>query len=97
MSARIYQPTKSATQSGLANTKVWIFEFEPQERTRRDVLMGWIGSGDTKSQVRLKFKSKEEAISYAEINGYKYNVLDTKKRRHWPKSYADNFRFKKVN
>ena len=29
MVARIFQPAKSAMQSGLARTKVWLLEFEP--------------------------------------------------------------------
>ena len=95
MNARIYRPTKSAMQSGQANTKLWIFEFEPKEPKKKDILMGWDGSGDMQSQVRLKFRSKEEAVSYAERNGYNYNVFEPKIRQHFPKSYADNFRFKK--
>jgi hypothetical protein len=30
MTARIYKPAKTAMQSGLANTKKWLLEFEPE-------------------------------------------------------------------
>ncbi|MGB6589647.1 MAG: NADH dehydrogenase ubiquinone Fe-S protein 4, partial [Pseudolabrys sp.] len=29
MSARIYKPSKTAVQSGFANTKSWVLDFEP--------------------------------------------------------------------
>jgi len=31
MEARIFQPTKTAMQSGQANTRFWILEYEPEE------------------------------------------------------------------
>ena len=37
---RIYQPTKTAMQSGRAKTKNWILEFDPDARNTPDALMG---------------------------------------------------------
>ena len=91
--ARIYQPPKSAMQSGYAGTHVWVLEFEPDSRNRPDPLMGWIGQGDTQTQVRLRFPTREEAIAYAEQNGIAYDLEITQVRRIRPKAYADNFRF----
>ena len=96
MEARIYQPSKNALQSGQANTRKWVVEYEPEEAKQNDELMGWVGSGDMRGQLKLKFESKEGAIAYAERNGIPYSVQEPKKRRQRPKSYADNFRYDKV-
>jgi len=96
MEARIYQPSKNALQSGLANTRKWVVEYEPEEAKRNDELMGWVGSGDMRSQLKLKFENKEDAIAYAKRNSIPYIVQEPKKRRQRPKSYADNFRYDKV-
>ena len=96
MEARIYQPSKNALQSGQANSRKWVVEYEPEEAKRNEELMGWVGSGDMRGQLKLKFESKEGAIAYAERNGIPYVMQEPKKRRQRPKSYADNFRYDKV-
>ncbi len=96
MKVRIYRPAKTAMQSGQANTRKWRLEHEPQEATRADRLMGWIGSGDTRGQLRMDFDTKEEAIAFAEKKGYEYTVDEPHRRRVKPKSYADNFRWDRV-
>ena len=96
MEARIYQPTKTAMQSGQANTKNWVLEFEPEEKKLTEPLMGWIGSGDMRGQVTLRFASRDEAVAFAERHGIPYNVTEPKRRRIRPKSYADNFRYDRV-
>ncbi|MDQ2801864.1 MAG: ETC complex I subunit [Pseudomonadota bacterium] len=93
MRARIYQPPKTAMQSGRAGTDVWVLEFEPASSLRPDPLMGWIGSADTQTQVRLHFPTREEAVAYAEKQSIAYEVELTQERRLRPKAYADNFRF----
>ena len=52
MRARIFQPPKTAMQSGWANTKDWAVEFIPTHGRRADPLMGWTGGGDTQTQVK---------------------------------------------
>ena len=96
MRVRIYQPTKTAMQSGRAGTKSWIMEFEPEARREMDPLMGWTSSRDTRGQVRLAFDSKEEAVAYAERQGYAYSVLPAQARAIRPKSYSDNFRYDRI-
>jgi hypothetical protein len=88
---RIYQPTKNAMQSGRANLGKWVLEYEPGEARRADPLMGWIGSGDTNGQVKLKFNSKEEAIAFASKKGLSYSVQVPKKRTIQPKNYSENY------
>ncbi|WP_026606334.1 ETC complex I subunit [Methylocapsa acidiphila] len=92
MTARIYRPAKTATQSGSAKARDWILEFEPEEPRRIDPLMGWTGSGDMKSQVRLRFGDKEEAIAYAERNGLAYRVEEHQLVARKILSYSDNFK-----
>ena len=96
MEARIYQPSKNALQSGQANCRKWVVEYEPEEAKRNEELMGWVGSGDMRGQLKLNFESKEGAIAYAERNGIPYVLQEPKMRRQRPKSYADNFRYDKV-
>ena len=68
MTARIYQPARSAMQSGQGKDK-WMLEYEPEKPREIEPLMGWTSSADMKSQVKLHFDTKEEAIAYAERNG----------------------------
>ena len=89
---RIYRPAKSATQSGRAKTHRWVLEYEMSAPKVTDPLMGWIGSADTRRQVRLTFASREDAVAYAERNGLAFTVEAPHERRVRPKSYADNFR-----
>ena len=89
--ARIYQPAKTAMQSGRARISGWILEFEPSEARRADSLMGWISSGDTPCQIKLKFSSKEEAVAYADREGLSYSIAEPRRRKVKGKSYADNF------
>lgn len=94
---RIYRPAKTAMQSGRANSRRWIVEFEPTDRKEPDPLMGWNGSRDTLAQVRMRFDTKEEAVAFAEREGLAYELVDEKPAKPVkPKSYADNFRFDRV-
>jgi len=88
---RIYRPTKNAMQSGRANLEKWVLEYEPAEARRADPLMGWIGSGDTNAQVKLKFKSSEDAIAFAKRKGLTYRVQKPHKRTLQPKNYSENY------
>ncbi|MGH6848352.1 MAG: ETC complex I subunit [Methylocella sp.] len=92
MTARIYRPSRTTTQSGKARAKLWILEFEPAAPRQIDPLMGWTSSGDMKSEVRLNFATKEEAIAYARKNGLSYRVEDSKPAPRRIQSYSDNFK-----
>ena len=95
MTARIYQPAKTAMQSGRGK-KRWVLEYELVAPRAPEPLMGWIGSADTRRQVRLRFDTREEAVSYAERNGIAYVVDESNIRTVRPKSYADNFRHDRI-
>ena len=94
--ARIYRPAKNAMQSGTANTRNWVLEFEQPTARRPDPLMGWSSAGDTLNQIRLRFATLEEAEAYARSKGLEYTVVEPQERRPKPKSYADNFRYDRV-
>lgn len=93
MLAKIYQPARSAMQSGQAKTRDWVLEFVPADAKWIDPLMGWTGSDDMESQVRLSFATREAAIAYAEKNGIAFEIFEPKRRRHVVRQngYGDNF------
>ena len=91
MQVRIYQPAKSAMQSGRGNAKKWLMEYEPTARRSVDPLMGWTSSDDTRSQLKLWFASKDEAVEYAKSKALVYTVEEPQERKMKPKAYADNF------
>ena len=88
---KIFKPTKNSMQSGRANLSTWILEYDLTEAKKADPLMGWIGSGDMNSQIKLKFNSKELAVAYASNKGLEYLVCEPKTRKIQPKNYSDNF------
>lgn len=93
MLAKIYQPSRSAMQSGQAKTRRWVLEFVPADAKWIDPLMGWTGSDDMNSQVQLRFESREEAVAYAERHGLAYQISEPKKRSPVVRQngYGDNF------
>jgi len=94
--ARIYQPAKTAMQSGRGNTRKWLLEFESGSPQKIDALMGWAGSGDTLGQVHMKFATKEDAVAFATRNAIPYSVEEPKERRLRPKNYAANYSYYRV-
>jgi hypothetical protein len=96
MVARIYKPTRTAMQSGTAKTKLWQLDYEPEEARQVEPLMGWTSSGDMKSQVRLRFETKEEAIAYCERHAIPYQVFEPHAPARRKIAYADNFAFNRV-
>ncbi len=93
MLARIFKPAKTAMQSGTAKTGDWVLEFAPSVSRTKDVLMGWTGSGDTQTQVQLRFDTVEAAVAYAEKHGIAHRVQQPKTRKPTirPGGYGDNF------
>jgi hypothetical protein len=80
-------------QSGTAKTGYWVLEFEPEQPRKIDPLMGYTTSGDMKSQIRLTFETKEEAIAYAEREGLAYRLQEPNQPKRRQISYSDNFRY----
>lgn len=90
--ARIIEEQRKTTQSGKAGQGRWTLEFERQQPQRADPLTGWNGSGDTRTQVRLKFNSKEEALAYAERKGLTVHLVPAPPVGLKIQAYSDNFR-----
>ena len=88
--AKIYKPSKTATQSGLAKYDKWILEFYTNDKNVNP-LMGWETSSDTMSEVKLEFDDKDNAIEYAKKNKINYEIIEPNKRKIIKKSYSDNF------
>jgi len=55
MSARIFQPSRPATQSGNAKSQGWVLEFYPEMSSKIDPLMGWTSSGRDAGPSKVKF------------------------------------------
>ena len=91
MTVKIYKPSKTAMQSGRGQTKQWVAEYVSDVSTTKDTLMGWTSSSDTKSQIKLFFETKEQAIIWAINNNYQFFVEEPQIRKIKPKSYSANF------
>ncbi|MCB1438157.1 MAG: ETC complex I subunit [Nitratireductor sp.] len=93
MTARIYSPVKTAMQSGSAKTGYWVLEFIPETPRKVEPLMGYTSSADTKTQIRMKFPSKEAAVEYALREGIPYILTPEREKRRRSATYAENFSF----
>lgn len=89
---RIFQPSKTTMQSAYGNTKTWLLQFEAAAPRFHDPLMGWIGSSDTRQQLRLRFATREQAIAFAERYNLRYQIEEPRVRQVRPKNYAEKFR-----
>ncbi len=92
MDVRIYKHCKSVIQSGFAKTNGWILEYKTTSARDIEPLMGWTSSEDTLNQVRLNFDSKDDAVAFAEKNGWGYDIAAEKVRNIKPKNYSDAFK-----
>jgi hypothetical protein len=68
-----------------------VLEFEDNSKFM-DPLMGWTGSKNMMQELTLYFKTKEEAIAYAEKKQLSYEILEQQGKKVAPKSYASNFK-----
>ena len=92
MTARIYRPSKTATQSGKGKSRAWLLVFEPEVPRSIEPLMGYTSSSDMRAQVKLAFDTQEEAEAYAQKNGIAYTVQPPHEATAKRQSYSDNFR-----
>jgi hypothetical protein len=93
MTARIYKPARTAMQSGKANTREWVLDYEPEQPRTVEPLMGWTSSGDMRQQLKLRFATREEAVAYCEREGIAYRVLPDNEPVRRAMSYSDNFAY----
>ncbi|CAG8451044.1 5275_t:CDS:2 [Paraglomus occultum] len=92
---RIFKPTRTAMQSGTHNTKQWRIDFDILEGGGRweNPLMGWMSSADPVQAIQMKFATKEDAIFFAEKQGWDYYVQEQPKEKFVKKMYADNYKY----
>lgn len=90
---RIYKKAKPATQSGDWQSKKWRMDWDVLAKGHRweNPLMGWQSSADMMQGTHINFRSKEDAIAFAEKQGYEYFVQEPNERKFVPKAYANNF------
>ncbi|KAH7885332.1 Ndufs4, NADH dehydrogenase Fe-S protein 4 [Phlebopus sp. FC_14] len=93
---RIYQPTRNTMQSGAGKSERWRIDWDILQGAGRweNPLMGWASSADYMQGTRVSFKSKEDAIHFAEKQGWDYYIQPPTVRRIPPKNYAENFVYK---
>ncbi|KAJ8285366.1 hypothetical protein GJAV_G00026010 [Gymnothorax javanicus] len=91
---RISVPARTAMQSGVKNTQKWKMDFDTRERWENP-LMGWTSTADPLSNMVLTFSSKEDAIAFAEKNGWSYDVQEKRTSKPRVKSYGANFSWDK--
>lgn len=91
----IYKPTKPATQSGDWIGTRWRMDWDVLGKGHRweNPLMGWQSSADMMQGTHIHFKTKEDAIAFAEKQGYEYFVQEPNERHFTPKAYANNFTY----
>lgn len=88
---RIYRPARNTMQSGRASTRQWILEYETESPRKPEALMGWVSSEDTLNQVKLKFPTCEEAVKFAQENGWVAHVAEAHERVVVPRNFGQNF------
>ena len=91
----IYKNKKPPTQSGKLHKDFWVLEHINDKGVKTDLLTGW-KTTETNLTKKMKFSNKEEAILYAKNNSLEFEVLKEAKREMSNKSYADNFKFKRI-
>ena len=67
------------------------WDILPKGHRWENPLMGWQSSADFMQGTHLSFKNKEDAIHFAEKQGYEYFVQEANSRKFAPKAYANNF------
>lgn len=92
MKVKIINLAKNPMQSGLGKNNLWLVTtFEEDNSRFINSLTGWTASVNTKTQIKLKFKSKEDAIQYAKSQNFEYVIEEANASTIKPKSYAENF------
>jgi hypothetical protein len=88
----IEQTAFNPMQSGRFQAAQWHISFVRDEKAFVDPLMGWIGTQDTCTELKLSFDHIEEAIHYVNEKGWAYRIRENHKTSPFRiKRYGDNF------
>jgi len=90
---RIYQPSQESTQSAKATSHHWKIDWDtlPGAGRWENSLLGWASSGDYMQGTHIKFKTKEDAIRFADKQGWSWFLQEPHHVKFTPKAYANNF------
>ncbi|KAG2066464.1 hypothetical protein BDR04DRAFT_1030073 [Suillus decipiens] len=90
---RIYQPARNTMQSGAGKSERWRIDWDILLGAGRweNPLMGYASSADYMQGTRVSFKSKEDAMHFAEKQGWNYYVQPPPTKKIPPKNYSENF------
>ena len=91
----IYKNKRSPTQSGKFHKDFWVLEHINEKSFKTDLLTGW-KTIETNLTKKMKFLNKEEAVSYAKKNNLDFEILKELNKEFSNKSYADNYKFKRI-
>ncbi|MEO1221859.1 MAG: NADH dehydrogenase ubiquinone Fe-S protein 4, partial [Pseudomonadota bacterium] len=89
--ALIHRPARSAMTSG-PRAKAWRLDLQVTRPQWLEPLMGWTAGDDPARQISLTFTTKQAAVEFARLQGWRATVLPENRRKPVIKSYADNFR-----
>ena len=87
----IFQPSKSAMQSGLGKSEKWCLSNSTANESFINSIFCWTGSSNSEKNLTLFFDTLESAVRYAESKSFKFDVIEPKKRKIIKKSYSRNF------
>ena len=87
----IFQPSKSAMQSGLGKSEKWCLSNSTANESFINSVFCWTGSSNSERNLTLFFDTLESAVRYAESKSFKFDVIEPKKRKVIKKSYSRNF------
>ncbi|GAA5906457.1 hypothetical protein JCM8208_004666 [Rhodotorula glutinis] len=90
---RIYRPAPPSTSSAKTTSHHWRIDWDILQGAGRweNPLMGWASSGDYVQGTHLKFNTEEDAVHFAEKQGWEYYVQRPNVQKFVPKSYANNY------
>ena len=76
----------------------WVIDFDT-ESTYKSPLMQWTSASNDcfaskGDNLQMRFPSVEDAVSYAKMMGWGYDVMYPKYKYHTYKNYATNFTYK---
>lgn len=68
-------------------------DWDPLAKGHRweNPVIGWQSSADFMNGHRIQFNTKEDAVNFANKQGYEYFVQEPNERKFIPKAYANNF------
>jgi NADH dehydrogenase (ubiquinone) Fe-S protein 4 len=87
---RIFRPSKTAMQSGTKQSRSWRLEFDIQSKWENP-LMGWTSSADPVQGLDMSFDTMEEAVRFAERQGWNIRVDAPAEKKYVKRLYAENF------